>query len=170
MNISYNESWWFFKNMNNEEVRSFNWNDQSSRTRRQKILKIHGFSGIKFLDIFRGTSISLVFKICLLFIRKQQKFLSYVVNNIIFGIHVPDYPWIRTIESNALRSFWNFSIFATLYSYLHMTNSKVLISYSAYSISLFMYYKYCLLKYLLLFTTKKFQKCSKYVVLTFLLG
>ena len=50
----------------------------------------------------------------------NNKYFSHVVDKlpkiIIFGISVPDYP-SRTVESNPLRSFWNFSILFTLYSY-----------------------------------------------------
>ena len=47
--------------------------------------------------------------------KKTNKYLPYVVDDIIFGISVPDYP-SRTVESNSLRSFWNFSIFCLLYT------------------------------------------------------
>ena len=51
---------------------------------------------------------------------------------------VTDYP-SRTVESNSLRLFWNFCIFCLLYIHinnknLHMTNSKLRNSDSAYSI------------------------------------
>ena len=44
---------------------------------------------------------------------KNNKYVSYFVDNIIFGISVPDYP-SRTVESNSLRLFWNFCIFCLL--------------------------------------------------------
>ena len=47
--------------------------------------------------------------------KKTNKYLPHVVDDIIFGISVPDYP-SRTVESNSLRSFWNFSIFCLLYT------------------------------------------------------
>ena len=39
----------------------------------------------------------------------NNKYLPHVVDNIIFGINVPDYP-SRTVESKSLLSFWNFKI------------------------------------------------------------
>ena len=44
------------------------------------------------------------FKISWLFSRKQQKYLSCVVDNIIFGISVPDYP-SRNVETTCLGEF-----------------------------------------------------------------
>ena len=51
----------------------------------------------------------------------NNKYLSYVVDNIIFGISVPDYP-SRTVETNSLRIFWNFCISCLLY--IHINNNK----------------------------------------------
>ena len=51
----------------------------------------------------------------------NNKYLSYVVDNIIFRISVPDYP-SRTVESNSLCLFWNFCIFCLLY--IHINNNK----------------------------------------------
>ena len=77
-------------------------------------------------------------EMCLLFSRKQQQILSYVVDNIIFRISIPDYP-SRTVESKSLRLFCNFGVFCLLYIHittinLHMTILKVRNSDSAYSI------------------------------------
>ena len=47
--------------------------------------------------------------------------MQHLVDNIIFGISVPDYP-SRAVESNSLRSFWNFGIFCLLY--IHINNNK----------------------------------------------
>ena len=41
-----------------------------------------------------------------LLVVNNNKYLSYVVDNIIFGISVPDY-LSRTVESNSLRIFCN---------------------------------------------------------------
>ena len=51
----------------------------------------------------------------------NNKYLPHVVDNIIFGISVPDYP-SRTVESNSLRSFRNFTISCLLYT--HINNNK----------------------------------------------
>ena len=51
----------------------------------------------------------------------NNKYLPYFVDNIIFGISVPDYP-CRTVESNSLRLFWNFGIFCLLY--IHINNNR----------------------------------------------
>ena len=51
----------------------------------------------------------------------NNKYFSYVVDSIIFGISVPDYH-SRTVESKSLRLFWNFSIFCLLY--IHINNNK----------------------------------------------
>ena len=78
------------------------------------------------------------FYICLLLVVNSNKYLSYVVDNVIFGISVPDNP-SRTVESNSLRLFCNFGVFCLPYIHittisLYMTNSKVRNSDSAYSI------------------------------------
>ena len=52
----------------------------------------------------------------------NNKYLSYIVDNIIFGISVllfsvySDYP-SRTVESKSLRLFWNFSKFCLPYEF-----------------------------------------------------
>ena len=51
----------------------------------------------------------------------NNKYLSYLVDNIIFAISVPNYP-SRTVESNSLRLFWNFCISCSLY--IHINNTK----------------------------------------------
>ena len=51
----------------------------------------------------------------------NNKYLLHVVDNIIFGISVPDNP-STTVENNSLRSFWNFSILCLLY--IHINNNK----------------------------------------------
>ena len=60
-------------------------------------------------------------EICLLLVVNNNKYLPYVIDNIIFRISVPDYP-SRTVESNSLRLFWNFCIFCLLY--IHINNNK----------------------------------------------
>ena len=55
-------------------------------------------------------------EISLLLVVNNNKYLSYVVDNIIFGISVPDYP-SRTVESNSLRLSWNFCIFCIVYRF-----------------------------------------------------
>ena len=60
-------------------------------------------------------------EICLLLIVNNNKYLTHVVENIIFGISVPGYH-SRTVESNSLRLYWNFSIFCLLY--IHINNNK----------------------------------------------
>ena len=77
-------------------------------------------------------------EICLLLTVNNNKYLSYVVDSIIFGISVPDYP-SRTVESKSLRLYWNFRYFVYfIFIYttikLHMANSKVRNSDSPYSI------------------------------------
>ena len=62
-----------------------------------------------------------ILKFVYFFVVNNNKYLSYVVDNIIFGISVPDYPSI-TVESNSLRSFLNFSKFCLLY--IHINNNK----------------------------------------------
>ena len=51
----------------------------------------------------------------------NNKYLSYVVDNIIFGISVPDYP-NRTVESKSLRLFCNFGVFCLFY--IHINNNE----------------------------------------------
>ena len=63
----------------------------------------------------------IILKFVYFLVVKNNKYLSNVVNNIIFGIGVPDYP-SRTIESNSQRLFWNFCIFCLLY--IHIDNNK----------------------------------------------
>ena len=68
----------------------------------------------------------------------NNKYLPHVVDNIIFGISVPDYP-SRTVESKSLRLLCNlvyfvYFIFIETTMNLYMTNSKVRNSDSAYSI------------------------------------
>ena len=43
-------------------------------------------------------------EICLLLVVNNNKYLSYIVDNIIFGISVPDYP-SRTVETTFLGQF-----------------------------------------------------------------
>ena len=62
---------------------------------------------------FLDTILKLVY-----FLVVNNKYLPHVVDNIIFGISVPS----RTVESNSLRSFWNFCIFCLLYT--HINNNK----------------------------------------------
>ena len=54
----------------------------------------------------------------------NNKYLPHVVENIMFGISVPDYP-IRTVENNSLRLFWNFGIFCLLYIHVNILNLRM---------------------------------------------
>ena len=70
------------------------------------------------------------------FSRKQQQI--FITCRWHYHISVPDYP-NRTVKSKSLRIFCNFSLFCLLYDHtntinLHMTNSKLRNSDSAYSI------------------------------------
>ena len=69
------------------------------------------------VEIVSGTILKFVYFL----IVNNNKYLPYVVDNIIFGISVPVYP-SRTVESNTLRLYWNFSIFCLLY--IHINNNK----------------------------------------------
>ena len=73
-----------------------------------------------------------------MFLETNNKYVPHVADNIIFRISLPDNS-CRTVESNSLSLFWNFSIFCLLFIHmdnkkLHMTNSKLRSSDSAYSI------------------------------------
>ena len=81
-----------------------------SRGKKSEILQYFQFSNFTLSSkpIMKNSLVYFLFK-------KTNKYLPYVVDDIIFGISVPDYP-SRTVESNSLRSFWNFSIFCLLYT------------------------------------------------------
>ena len=64
---------------------------------------------IKLKPRFRDNSVFVY-----ILVVNNNKYLSYVVDNILFRISVPDYP-SRTVESNSLRFFWNFCLFCLLY-------------------------------------------------------
>ena len=72
---------------------------------------------VKLLNHVSGT----ILKFVHLLVVNNNKYLSHVVDSIIFRISVPDYP-SRTVESNSLRLFWNLCIFCLLY--IHMNNNK----------------------------------------------
>ena len=88
---------------------------------------------VKLLNHVSGT----ILKFVHLLVVNNNKYLSHVVDSIIFRISVPDYP-SRTVESKSLRLFCNlvyfvYFIFIQTTIYLHMTNSKVRNSDSSYS-------------------------------------
>ena len=53
-----------------------------------------------------NTASGTILKFVYLLVVSNNKYLSYVVDSIIFGISVPDYP-SRTVESTFLEQFWN---------------------------------------------------------------
>ena len=55
------------------------------------------------------------FYICLLLVVNSNKYLSYVVDNVIFGISVPDYP-IEPLKAILSHYFGILYILFTLYS------------------------------------------------------
>ena len=55
-------------------------------------------------------------EIFLLLIVNNNKYSLHGVDNIIFGISMPDYP-SKTVERKSLRLFCNFGLFCLLYSY-----------------------------------------------------
>ena len=69
------------------------------------------------VEIVSGTILKFIYFLVV----NNNKYLSYFVGNIIFGISVPDYP-TRTVESNSLRLFWKLCIFCLLY--IHINNNK----------------------------------------------
>ena len=71
--------------------------------------------------IFRNHFSGTILKFVYFLVVNNNKYLSYVIDNIIFGISVPDYP-SRIVESNSLRLFWNFCIFCLLY--IHINDNK----------------------------------------------
>ena len=64
------------------------------------------------VEIVSGTILKFIYFLVL----NNNKYLPHVVDNIIFGISVPDC-LSRTVESNSLRLFWNFCILCLLYLY-----------------------------------------------------
>ena len=70
---------------------------------------------------------------CLHFSRKQPEYLPHVVDNIIFGVSVPDYP-SRTVETTFLAQFWNLFTFNPKQQQTFIMLLKI--SYSVASISL----------------------------------
>ena len=62
-----------------------------------------------FIFTFNRVS-STILKFVDFLVVNNNKYSSYVVDSIIFRISVPDYPG-RTVRSDSLRSFWNFSYF-----------------------------------------------------------